>query len=348
MLGRRILLALGSLALIGGIALSVLWLRTPGTAVDSGPKIERQSVLAVTRSLKARSLLHASDLNWKSIPATDVPAGSYLQGQALPADFAGAVARHDLLPGQILTADQIVKANEAGFLPAVLAPSMRAISISVGPAEGASGLIVPGDRVDVILTQNFAELGVNPSRRSVSETVLSDLRVVAIDQTTVADRRPPAADARPNIAAQPNVAKTATLEVTARQAETLMVALQLGKVQLTLRTLDDDSPGPPRSRPESQPTWGSDVSPALRSIDDASLPATGAPATSWPAPAGTVPESRATVEILHGSRTEIRCFNEAGQTATDCGGGAAPAVPISPAVTPPATGAPAPPPNRTP
>ena len=220
---------------------------------------------------------------------------------------------------------------------------MRATSIAVGLAEGASGLIVPGDHVDVVLIQHFAEAGVELSHRSVGETVLSNLRVIAIDQKTTTDAKPKGPEPAAGTAAaaaiataaavEPRIAKTVTLEVTVRQAEVLMVA-QLGKIQLTLRDADDEkAPAvpsldalPPIAAP---PTWGADVSPALDGLDrDRLTPTTG----NSPAPLPSPPPS-AEVKVYHGPTTESRCFDDMGKTATDC---ATPtAVPPGPAPTGP-------------
>jgi pilus assembly protein CpaB len=320
MIGRRLFLVAGTLMLLGGIVLSVLWVRLPSTPVEVAMQGRTESVLIVTRPIRARALLRIDDLGWVTLPTDDVAAGSYVRGQATPIDFAGAVALRDLRPGDALKADQVVKASEPGFIPAVLGPGMRATSIAVSPAEGTSGLIVPGDRVDVVLTQSFGEAGLPASKRSVGETVLQDLRVIAVDQTTAAvvDPKTKQPEAR--------VAKTITLEVTAQQAEALMVALHLGKIQLTLRNTGDKG-----AVPAGQvPTWGSDVSPALRSLDgDAKAPGSIAP----PAAAG---RSGVTVEIMRGGKSELRCFGETGAASTDCGGsGAEPAAPpTSPAGVP--------------
>jgi pilus assembly protein CpaB len=361
MRGRPILLVLGTLALVAGAALVVFQLQAPAPAVEVVAKVESQAVLVMARSVKARTLLRPDDLAWRPIAMAAVPTGSYLRGTATEGDFAGAVVRKDLAVGAILTAEQVVRAGEPGFLPAVLNDGMRATSIAVGLAEGASGLIVPGDHVDVVLIQNFAEAGVELSHRSVGETVLSDLRVIAIDQKTTTDTKPrgpepaagtaAAAAAATAAAVEPRIAKTVTLEVTVRQAEVLMVAQQLGKIQLTLRDADDekapvvrslDAP-PPVAAP---PTWGADVSPALDGLGrDRLTPTTG----NSPPPLPSPPPS-AEVKVYHGPTTESRCFDDMGKTATDCTTptavppGPAPAgpVPTIPVPTPATPGTPVP------
>jgi len=142
-------------------------------------------------------------------------------------------------------------------------------------------LLTPGDRVDVILTQNFkGDNAANAplTRRSVSETVVDNLRVLAIDEPDKVT-----APNRPVVAVNPaagNFGRTVTLEVTAEQAEQINVATELGKLSLTLRSATDYasashtpsiSPLAPIVRKVAhepvdghvRPTWAGDVSPAL-------------------------------------------------------------------------------------
>ena len=327
MRARHLLLGLGAITLLASAVLGVIWFRLPHQpALPNLAGIDRPQVLSAARAIKERSLLRRDDLTWK--PVAQVPAGAYTRGSSNPADFTGAVTRQDLMPGDVLTAEHIVKPNEAGFLPSVLGRDMRAVSISVGVAEGASGLIIPGDRGDVILIQNFGEPGTPLPQRSVSETILRNLRVIAVDQTISTEPKTKGNESR--------VAKTVTLEVTARQAEVLTVALQLGKLQLALRNAEDDGPGS-RWIGEPTSTWGSDVSPALR--DRGREPGGVQPSTTpgQPAPA-TGPASGVTVDVFHGQRIEQRCFDEEGRSSAACTPAQRPAVPAAEPVPKPAPG----------
>jgi pilus assembly protein CpaB len=116
---------------------------------------------------------------------------------------------------------------------------MRAMSVPVNATTGISGFIFPGDRVDLILTHN-AQDGESKNVRA-SETVLENVRVLAIDQSTNDQKN------------KPEVGKTVTLELTPKQVEMVSVASQLGHLMLSLRSLppDDGKDGhPPEPEPE--------------------------------------------------------------------------------------------------
>src|SRR5262249_36181126 len=132
-------------------------------------------------------------------------------------------------------------------------PGMRAVTVGVDATTGAAGLIWPGDRVDLILTQTIQDPSLSLGHRVAAETVLSDVRVIAIDQQLVQG-----ADA----AQTDNQARTVTLEVTQEQAVAVSVATRLGRLSLSVRSAD--TPSAPGAKVATRDTtWAVDVSPAL-------------------------------------------------------------------------------------
>lgn len=311
---RRLLLVLGTVALIAGVTLATLWLmRAPDTRVAEREQVPQQTVLTAARPLPAGTLLRAGDLAWRQMPADSVPEGAYAQGQIAESELFGAVVRRDIGVGEPVIVGRVVKPTESGFLAAVLNPGMRAVSIDIDAASGNAGLVAPGDRVDILLTQTLGERGGNDETRTVGETVLRDLRVVAVGQAISAAERPAPAQSALGGGSEAKLPKTVTLEVEELQAQALLVAVQLGKVQLALRSLEE---GERFARP--RPTWAADVSSALR----AAAPAAPEPAET--AEDGTA-ESRAprvvpvtAIEIIHGTQIERRCFGEDGRARDDC------------------------------
>ena len=238
-------LFLGSL-ILGGYAL-----------LPSGAAVLGRQVLAASAALPAGTLLREQDVVWETVNHTEP---DQIVRSATDADAKGGVygaaLRRPLGPGEPIHRNAVVKPGDREFLQVVLPPESRAIAIPVSTGGAGTGLVSPGDRVDVILTQNFlkdggGELVRTPlTRRSVSETIAQNVRVLAID----APNTKPAAGAGPG-----NFGRTVTLEVTPRQAERINVAVELGKLTLTLRNL---STATAPSQPV-EPTWAGDVSPAL-------------------------------------------------------------------------------------
>lgn len=267
MLVRNLLLALGVLALIAGIALAAIWFTQsaprPATEVKTPPPV-RQAILVAAQPIRTGTLLRAEDMTSRDTRPTELRPGSLMRGQE--AEFVGAIARRDLGAGDPLIASDFVKPSERGFLAAVLKPGTRAISITVDAPQSSSGLIQPGDRVDVILVQGPAQTAGTAARKDVvAETVLVDVRAIAVDQSLTAEARGAQAERRPGVApsiVESRLPKTVTLEVTPRQAEVLLVAAQLGQLGLAVRALE----GPAAATPAgpTTPTWGTDVSTALR------------------------------------------------------------------------------------
>jgi pilus assembly protein CpaB len=330
MLFRGFLLALGALALVAGVGLLVLSLGAPGTTVASSPAVARQAVLTAARVLAPGTLLRSDDTSWAERPINEVPPGGIVRGPGAEGDVLGDATRRAFRPGDVIVADQLIKPTEAGFLPAVLGPGMRAISLAVDVAESGSGLIAPADHVDVILTQTFPGSGGGAGFRSAGETVLRDLRVIAVDQTTnlVPGLVPgKSGDLRLGAPAESRVPKTVTLEVSVHQAEIVTVAHQLGKLQLTLRSLNDTAPA--IGSGSSQPTWGTDVSRALRSLSKEQQPAD--PDRANP-PVPVSPAPLVAVDIFRGGKAEQRCFSGKTGRSVDCGSAPATAVQEKPSV----------------
>ena len=321
MIFRRFLLSMGAVAFMAGIVLSLLWIRSPSPSVGEKPAAPPQTVLTAAHALPAGTLLRADDLRWVQMLTLDTPPGAFVRGQAGDIEPLGAATRRAFRVGEALVGDQLIKPTEPGFLPAVLAPGMRATSIAVDAAEGGAGLIAPGDRVDVILTQTFTDTNINVASRSVGETILQNLRVIAIDQTTNLTGN--AATSTPHT--EPRLPKTVTLEVSVRQAEMLMVAGQLGKLQLTLRSLADATQ--PANPAVPAPTWAVQVSPALRSLAPLSTPT---PANVG----GQTPHVPIVIEIIRGSKAALTCYSQQTGEPTDCAAASTTAEPTAPVTTP--------------
>lgn len=269
---RNTLLALGALCLIGGVLLSVVWYEQFALRAAQRPAPPRPAVLVATHDIAPGTLLRPEDMAFKEIPAWEMHAGALLRGQVSSNDYVGALTRRAFAANEHLAAADLVKPNDRQFLSAALKPGMRAVSLAVDLPQSASGLVLPADRVDIILTQTFGDTAGGAARKTVAETVLSDVRVIAVDQALSTTGKAPAPAQRGLVVAADTSRpppKTVTFEVAPRDAERLLVAAQLGRLQLLVRPLEIAGPGEPVRPARSQTVWASEVSSALRELPPA-------------------------------------------------------------------------------
>ncbi|MBA3049652.1 MAG: Flp pilus assembly protein CpaB [Alphaproteobacteria bacterium] len=159
-------------------------------------------------------------------------AASNLATGGAKADYVGSVVREPILAGEPIVGRKIVRAGDSGYMAAYLEPGMRAMAIRVTVETAAGGFILPGDRVDVLLTREttLGNMGAQEGDRSkfASSTVMQNIKVLAIDQST-----------RAGDDEQAVVGATATLEVGPRDAEALALAKSEGELSLVLRSYAD-------------------------------------------------------------------------------------------------------------
>jgi pilus assembly protein CpaB len=233
---------------------TVAWVATrpppPDAATLAGQA--KITVLVAARPVRAGTLLKSEDLVAKEITAKEAGDDSSLDTSDSRAALGGAMVRRTLSPGDVFRLRDVMRPGDHGFLAAVLSPGMLAISVGVDAITGTAGLIWPGDRIDVILTQAIGEASVPLGRRIAAETVLSDVRVIAIDQQLVQGVAPDGTEGK---------ARTVTFEVTSAQAERVSVATRIGRLSLSVRSADRTSFVSTPALPKT--TWASDVSPAL-------------------------------------------------------------------------------------
>ncbi|MFO1029193.1 MAG: Flp pilus assembly protein CpaB [Acetobacteraceae bacterium] len=224
--------------------------RPPQVAVPQVTAPVTVSYLATARALPAGTLAREEDFIAKPTAPDKLPLNAITDSPEARAGLRGALVRRYLDPGAPITADVVLRVRDRGFLAAVLDPGTRAASIGVDEVSGVSGLIWPGDRVDVILTQEL-DASTPAGRRIVSEPVLTNARVIAVDQDI----------ARGDGTTQQTgkVARTVTLQLTPPQIDKLAVAQRLGRLSLSVRALDDGNV----QRVGAQSTFSKDVTSVL-------------------------------------------------------------------------------------
>ena len=197
--------------------------------VPAGPE-----VLVATRSLPVGTIIDAEALRYQVWPKGLVQPAYYTKGQKgmNPSDLLGTVVRNEITAGQPVTQGALIKPGERGFLAAALGPGMRAVTVSVSASSSVAGFVFPGDRVDIVLTQQVKGGGEGEPLK-VSETILRNVRVLATDQRTTAQDE----------AGKPVVQhfSTVTLEATPKIAEKIAVAQTIGQLSLSLRSIADNT-----------------------------------------------------------------------------------------------------------
>ncbi len=228
-------LALVAAGLAAFLARSLVSDGTPQVAAPQVIGEPMAEVLVAGSDLALGQRVGRGDLVWQPWPEDSVSEAYVtqdVQPNALDV-FGGSIARSPLLAGEPITSGKLVSFENAGFMSALLSPGMRAISTKISPETGAGGFILPNERVDVIMTMR-----VRASRSSerqqeeghVSETILRNVRVLAIDQTF-----------KEVEGEQVVVGKTATLEMLPEQAENFALSAARGELSLALRPLADSA-----------------------------------------------------------------------------------------------------------
>jgi pilus assembly protein CpaB len=223
-----LLIALGA----GGMA-AYLASRSDSKPLPTEPVAQLQTVdvLVAKADIGLGQTVAQENLQWQTWPAATA-SNNFIRRNDRPdatTQIAGAIARAPFIAGEPIREQKLIRANGSGFMAAILSSGMRAVSTEIAPETGAGGFILPNDRVDIILSRRDK----NPDRAGapdlvISEIVLSNIRVLAIDQA------PKEKDGQ-NVV----VGKTVTLELKPGQTETLARARQSGSLSLALRSIAD-------------------------------------------------------------------------------------------------------------
>lgn len=197
-------------------------------AVPTGPK-----VLVAKKNLPVGTIIDATMLGFQPWPAEMLESAYYTQdtADADPSRLLGTVVRYPVTAGQPVTRGALVGPQDRGFLAAALGPGMRAITVPVNRTGGVAGFVFPGDRVDMVLTQEVGG-GEGPSLK-VSETIVRNVRVLATDQSIDSKDE----EGKTVIKSYSMV----TFEVTPRIAEKVAVAQTVGSISLSLRSIADST-----------------------------------------------------------------------------------------------------------
>jgi len=199
----------------------------PSQPVAQLPTVD---VLVAKSDIGLGQSVKPEDLVWQTWPASSASSTFIKRGERPDAStqVTGSIARAPFIAGEPIREVKLVKADGSGFMAAILPTGMRAVSTEISPETGAGGFILPNDRVDVLLTKREKNADNRGADVVNSEIILSNVRVLAIDQA------PKEKDGQNAV-----VGKTVTLELRPEQAETLARSRQTGTLSLALRSIAD-------------------------------------------------------------------------------------------------------------
>ncbi len=245
---RQIAIIGGALVIAGG---AFMWMRSQAgssqpvnTAAAPVAVESKTQVLVAKRDLMVGERVTSDSLGWTSWPDTGTTAVAFFVQSKNPdalKSFENAIVRQEMVAGEPVTDKKIIAVtNTTSSMAALLTPGMRATSVAITPDSSVAGFVLPNDRVDIVLTREL-QIQANGQTRAQTQsaTILENVRVLAIDQSVAA------------VKDQKSLAgSTATVELTAADAEKLRLADKLGDISLLLRGFADAG-GPTLARVDS-------------------------------------------------------------------------------------------------
>lgn len=258
-----IILIVVALAVAGTVAYLVNnWMQQTEAEANKPPEIIEEAkveVLVAATDLPVGKIIRSEDLRWQSWPEDSIGPDYVVRGmseegdaeapRASIEDIEGAAVRVEMVAGEPILSYKLFQRGESGFLSGVLAPGMRAVTVSVNPETGAAGFVLPGDHVDIVVVFDVLDtddITGDTTSRTVSETIMEDVRVLATDQSVASRSKPGEEGGGDETLA--DLADTVTLEVTPNQAQAIAVADSLGSIRLILRSAIDGELAENRNR----------------------------------------------------------------------------------------------------
>ena len=204
---------------IGATWMANKWIQARLTPVAN---VEDKTTPVVVAALEIpfAQKIEAAQLKTVQWPSATVPPGAFTE----VAQVEGKIANGTIYPNEVVIEGRVVEHQGGNSLAAMVSANMRAVTVRVNDVIGVGGFLLPGNRIDVIASRKD-----DSNRRSHAQTILQNLRVLAVDQTAASEED------------KPVVVRAVTLEMTPKQAERLVKATDEGNVQLALRNPTDES-----------------------------------------------------------------------------------------------------------
>jgi pilus assembly protein CpaB len=279
-MNRRILIIV-SCALVLSVCASYLVYRAVGTRITAGKPQQTMQLVVASRDLAVGTLVHDTDLKMAAWLGP-LPKGAILKRDA----FVNRGVVSSIYEGEPVTENRLSPKGSGGGLAATIPPGMRACAVKVNDVVGVAGFVVPGMRVDVLITG--LPPGANALNGAVVRTLLQNIQVLSAGTNFKKDEE-----------GKPEQAQVVNLLVTPSQAEILSLASNETHIQLVLRNpIDTEIAKPPG-------TIMSDLFGAVRTPEPAPTAAQVSPThIARPAPP-VIPEASApapyVIEVSNGS-----------------------------------------------
>jgi pilus assembly protein CpaB len=233
---RGIFLIMLSLIMgIGAAWVANRWVASQVNAAEAEPGTH---VVAAAMEIPYGTKVEGRHLKFVEIPEGAAPAGFFTAIE----DVEGRVSKVGIARGEILIAERFAEHESGSTLAALVSSNMRALTVRVNDVIGVAGFLLPGNRVDVLSSRK------GENRRAITETILRNIRVLAVDQTASTEKN------------EPVIVRAVTLEMTPQQAEVLVKARTEGEIQLTLRNPLEVEAEP---EPEPEPVVEEPAKPAV-------------------------------------------------------------------------------------
>lgn len=203
------------LTLAGLLASSSAWYANKWVNKNQAPVVveeKRENVVVAAIGIPYGQAVEVQHLKMVSMPAELVPSGAYTD----MTEVKGKIATAPILEGEMLRRERFSEHLGGSTLAALIEPKKRAITVRVNDVVGVAGFLLPGNKVDILSSRKV-------NKRVVTDTVLQDIKVLAVDQTSNTDKN------------EPVIVRAVTLEMTPNQTEKLVKARDEGTIQLTLR-----------------------------------------------------------------------------------------------------------------
>lgn len=213
MITRRTTLLLGFSIVLSAAAAFIAnsWI-TNELNQEASIKDSMEQVVVASVKIPYGLVIDETHVKLRQVPKGNSPSGAFTEMESV----VGTISRTEIYPGEVIIKDRVVANGGGSTLAAMISPNKRAITVRVNDVVGVAGFLLPGNRVDIISTKKKND-------KVVSDTILRNIKVLAVDQTASTDKN------------EPIVVRSVTMEMTPGETEEVTAATKQGSLQLTLR-----------------------------------------------------------------------------------------------------------------